>query len=79
MRLTPVLLSFVVVAALAGCDGEKTHSVDYYKTHDADRIAKIKQCDANPGELRESPNCVNAKKAAADMMLDPKNSKVPSL
>jgi hypothetical protein len=79
MRVASLALVMLAVAALAGCDGEKTHSVDWYKTHEAERLAKIKQCDADPGELEHAPNCVNAKKAAASLMLDPKNGKVPSL
>ncbi|MDD2859579.1 MAG: EexN family lipoprotein [Acidiphilium sp.] len=72
-----MVAALVACASLAGC--KNTHSVDWYKAHNTERIAKLKQCAADPGELQYTPNCVNAKKAAADLMLDPKNGKVPSL
>ena len=66
-------LSFVLIVAaiLAGC-GEKTpvQTVDWYKTHDAERLAMIKECSANPGELAASPNCINAKTAANHLTVD---------
>lgn len=44
---------------------ETTRTVDWYKTHSTERAAKLRECRDNPGELRDSPNCVNAEKAAA--------------
>lgn len=79
MRLASILLAFVLVTGLAGCDGAKAHTVDYYKTHEAERLAKLKECRADPGELRETPNCVNAETAAEKLLLDSKNSGIPRL
>lgn len=61
----------IIAAILAGC-GEKTpvQTVDWYKTHDAERLAMIKECSANPGELAASPNCINAKTAANHLTVD---------
>ncbi len=64
-------LLFVAAAALAGC-GEKTpvQTVDWYKAHDAERLAMIEKCASNPGELAASPNCINAKTAANHLVVD---------
>jgi hypothetical protein len=69
----------VAVMALGGCDGEKTHDVAWYKTHDAERLAKIQQCENDRGELEHAPNCQNAKKAAEELTFDSHNSKIPQL
>lgn len=72
-KLSIVLL---VAAVLAGC-GEKTpvQTVDWYKTHDAERIAMIEKCAANPGKLAASPNCINAKTAANHLIVDKRGYK----
>ena len=66
-----ISIVLIVAAVLAGC-GEKTpvQTVDWYKTHEAERIAMIKECSANPGELAASPNCINAKTAANHLAVD---------
>jgi len=50
---------------LSGCNdkAETVQTMDWYKTHDAERKEMIDQCKNNPGELMLTPNCVNAKKA----------------
>lgn len=70
MKKLSALLFFAAVA-LVGC-GEKTpvQTVDWYKTHDAERLAMIEKCAANPGELAASPNCINAKTAANHLAVD---------
>lgn len=64
-------LVLVVATVLAGC-GEDTpvQTVDWYKTHEADRTIMITKCEANPGQLSASPNCVNAKTAANHLIVD---------
>ena len=66
-----IFLLFFSAVVLVGC-GEKTpvQTVDWYKTHEAERIAMIKECSANPGELAASPNCINAKTAANHLTVD---------
>ncbi len=53
--------------ALVGCFEQKaleeTKSVDFYSKNAADRSAMVKRCSNNPGELKETPNCVNAMQA----------------
>lgn len=64
-------LLFFSAVVLVGC-GEKTpvQTVDWYKAHNAERLAMIEKCAANPGELAASPNCINAKTAANHLTVD---------
>ena len=66
-----ISIVLIVAAVLAGC-GEKTpvQTVDWYKAHDAERLAMIEKCASNPGELAASPNCINAKSAANHLVVD---------
>lgn len=54
----------VVAATLVGC-GDKTpvQTVEWYKEHTAERKEMLSKCESNPGELENSPNCVNARQA----------------
>jgi hypothetical protein len=71
---------FVILALiLAGCDGSPPHDVSWYKDHDAERQAKIQQCDKDPGHLDYSPNCVNAHEAQSQKVFAAKNTAVPRL
>lgn len=66
-------LSFALVVAvvLAGCDeNNPVQTVDWYKAHDAERMAMVAKCKNNPGELSASGNCINATKAANELVLD---------
>lgn len=64
--------NFVVVAlvsfALTGCFDDNKESgpvrdVEWFKTHDDERQAKLEECANNPGELKDMPNCSNALEA----------------
>jgi predicted small lipoprotein YifL len=60
-----VLLVMAVVMGLTACGPKETvQTVDWYKAHDVERKAMVDQCNANPGELDSTPNCVNATNAA---------------
>lgn len=49
---------------LIGCEAKKeevkVQTVDWYLAHDTERKATLKECQNNPGELGQTPNCVNA-------------------
>ena len=62
MKKFSVLIGIAIT--IAGC-GENTpvQTVDWYKTHDIERKEMIVKCNANPGELAASPNCINAQEA----------------
>lgn len=65
-----IALSLVAVAALVGCsENTPVQTVEWYKTHDAERVDMIAKCKNNPGELSASPNCMNATKAANQLVL----------
>ena len=61
-------LIVLAVLALAACNrtpgGGGTHTVDYYRAHAAERATTLSTCANDPGDLRDSPNCVNAREAA---------------
>ena len=58
------IVLLTLLSILAGC-GENTpvQTVDWYKEHDAERKEMLTKCNADPGRLRESANCVNAQQA----------------
>jgi len=60
--------SFIILLALAmlaGCSqSEKTYSVEDFLADEALLAEHVQKCRNNPGELDQTPNCVNA--AAAD-------------
>lgn len=57
---------------LAGCfdknspaaKSEPTRSVAWFKEHVTERDATLEQCWNNPGELANTPNCINAEQAS---------------
>ncbi len=64
-------LFLVAVIAIVGCgDQEFVQTVDWYKENTDERLAVLKKCKDNPGELTSSPNCMNAKTAANHIALD---------
>ncbi len=40
-------------------------TVAYYSEHDEERKVALSRCRDNPGELRNTPDCVNAERADA--------------
>lgn len=56
---------------------EVVHTVDWYYKHSFDRAALLSECRNNPGQLGNTPNCVNAEKADA-LAATTKNPRVPA-
>ena len=54
-----LVASLVTVALLTACESE-VRDIGFFKANEAERIEVIKRCDANPGALRDTPDCVNA-------------------
>lgn len=75
--MKPVWAALLLPAILAGC--EKTNTVDYYVTNKVEREARLDECRKNPGDMKKSPNCINAAEAEQRVMLDPNNSGMPSI
>ncbi|USY26822.1 EexN family lipoprotein [Alcaligenes sp. 1735tsa3] len=61
-----IILPLVIASTLAGCKQEQAEvvqSVDWYKENTVERTERLAQCRANPGELADTPNCINAEQA----------------
>lgn len=62
-RIPPIL----VLIAMAACNrgtSDAALTVDYYRSHSVEREAMLRTCANDPGTLRNSPTCVNAREAA---------------
>ncbi|MFD2190785.1 EexN family lipoprotein [Pistricoccus aurantiacus] len=58
----------MVSFALTGCfddtpDIGPVQTVDWYKEHVDERKVTLETCGNNPGELKDTPNCINALQA----------------
>ena len=67
-----IMLLGIAIALMSGttaCSAEsakeETHTVDWYMAPEnkAALEAKLQECQNNPGELQNTPNCQNAKQA----------------
>jgi len=61
-----IILSLAMISALVGCKQEQAEviqSVDWYKENTAERAERLAKCRASPGELEDTPNCINAEQA----------------
>ncbi len=53
--------------ALAACSPQApTHDKAYYAANATERASMVATCQADPGRLAATPNCVNAQAADAD-------------
>lgn len=64
-------IALAITGIFAGC-GENTpvQTVEWYKANEVERLAMIEKCNANPGELAASSNCINAKTATNHIVVD---------
>ena len=58
-----ISVSLLIAGGCARDASTETKTVDYYVANTEERAAMLQQCASNPGELRDSPNCVNAREA----------------
>lgn len=65
MKRLLVIMALATVTAFAGCKSEETHSVEWYRASENKAAFEVKlaECKSNPGELKDTPNCINAFKA----------------
>lgn len=65
--MAPILLSIAAVAGLTGCNeadpSRQTKTVGWFFDHRDELPLTLKACRDNPGELANTPNCVNAVEA----------------
>jgi hypothetical protein len=61
-----VRLSFVLLM-VTGCsrEEESARTVSWFQQHPNEREATVARCTDNPGQLGQTPNCINAKQAEA--------------
>ncbi|MBN9318780.1 MAG: EexN family lipoprotein [Caulobacterales bacterium] len=62
-----ILLVIAIGLGAAACTPQApAHDKPYFAAHPDERAAQLAACDADPGRLAASPNCVNARSADAD-------------
>jgi hypothetical protein len=67
MRYGRLLLAGAVVASLGACSPQApVHDKAFYAAHADERAQAISACQADPGRLAATPNCLNAQSADAD-------------
>ena len=73
-----ILLVGLFILTLAGCNTGETRTVEWYLQPENKSFlnTKLAECRNNPGELGNTPNCVNARKAAERKFLGGKFEKV---
>lgn len=64
---------------LTGCFDEEVKTVDYYLSNIMEMKDKIKECNNNPGELMNTPNCKNAIAAYKKNLLNNDKKSMPKL
>ena len=67
----------LIAFALAGCNEDKVNDVQYYLDNSEARIAKLAECDNNPGQKAADANCINASRAETKAMF--KGTGMPSI
>jgi uncharacterized lipoprotein YmbA len=69
----------VVLLVLAAC-GKQHQTVSWYIQHDAERDAKIKECDNDTAQyMVQGSDCMNAKNAVSKISLYGKDDALKSL
>lgn len=72
-RLVIIIGTAIILAACDNRGEEKKASapvrdVEFFLKNPDERKATVAECDNNPGELAETPNCVNAYQADDEAM-----------
>lgn len=58
-----ILLALLVSACDSSPGGSHHPTVDYYRAHPAERQRMVADCAKDPGTLKDSPACLNAREA----------------
>jgi hypothetical protein len=62
-RLPALLASVFIVAAAGAASAATPHSLPWYQANPAARSAALSACAADPGDLANTPDCINAEAA----------------
>ena len=82
MTYKTLFLSLAAFLVLAGCKEDPlapARDVAHVRAFAADRADVLAKCDADPGRLKDHPNCVNAQQAEWDLLMQPGRNEVPRL
>jgi hypothetical protein len=63
----PLIASAILFAGPTACSKE-IQTVEWYKAHDTERMAVIRECKENADKLNKTENCINAKRANLDVL-----------
>ena len=65
-RAAIVGLNAIIGLGLGACSADDTSpfTVAYYKEHEAERKAMLIKCNNDPGHLKGTPQCINARQAS---------------
>ncbi|MCD7984835.1 MAG: EexN family lipoprotein [Desulfovibrio sp.] len=66
MRKTIMTVLVAGLAFLTACNEEpkkEVKTVQWYNEHPKERAEQLKICANNPGQLKDDPNCINAKQS----------------
>ena len=78
MKKLLMVIALLIFGALSvACSSEEAKTVDWYMAPENKQALheKIAECRNNPGKLQNTPNCINAQKAADRIVLGGKLSK----
>lgn len=84
LRLLAVIgTAIAFIATASGCSRESqrpkaAHKVDQYLAKPDLLEEKLRECANNPGELRDTPDCINANAASARRRVDSMNREMGS-
>jgi len=85
LRLPAVIwIAIAFIATASGCSPDlrrpkATHTVDQYLAKPDLLEEKLRECANNPGDLRDTPDCINVNAASARRGMDSMNRGMGSL
>ncbi|WP_223572863.1 EexN family lipoprotein [Xanthomonas citri] len=69
MKISKPLFVALILVFVASCKPDPlapARDVAHFKAHPDERADVLAKCEADPGQLKEHPNCVNARQAQWD-------------
>lgn len=58
-----IVVTLSAVTACAPAPKQAQHTVDYYRSHAAQRAEMLEECANDPGDKGRTPDCINARAA----------------
>ena len=74
-----LMATFFLLPACKKETARSAHDVAWYVQHGDERAAMLSKCRNNPGELKDSPDCVNSAAAEEQGALGSKDGSIPHL